>query len=56
MTPARYSFLTAAAALLGWARRLIDNLNTRDAEIEKRLKAAEDRLTAAENRLTAGGL
>ena len=32
--------------MLGWARRLIDNLNTRDAEIEKRLKDAEDRLTA----------
>jgi len=46
MTPARYGFLSAAAAIVTWARRLISDLNTRDAEIEKRLKAAEDRLTA----------
>jgi len=45
MTPARYGFLTVATALVTWARRLISDLNLRDAEIEKRLKAAEDRLT-----------
>ena len=49
MTPARYGFAGALAdlkAVAAWARRLVSDLNNRDAEIDKRLKAIEERLTA----------
>ena len=46
MTPARYGFLSSLKVVAEWARRLVSDLNTRDAEIERRLKDAEDRLTA----------
>ena len=46
MTPSRYGFLTSVKAVAEWARRLVSDLNTRDAEIERRLKDVEDRLTA----------
>lgn len=46
MTPSRYGFLTSIKTVIEWARRLVSDLNTRDAEIERRLKDAEDRLTA----------
>ena len=42
----KYSFLTNAKGLLGWARRLISDQNVRDAEIERRLKDIEARLDA----------
>ena len=37
MTPSRYGFLTSVKAVAEWARRLVSDLNTRDAEIERRL-------------------
>lgn len=49
MTPARYGFagaLNDLKAVAAWARRLVSDLNNRDAEIEQRMKAIEDRLTA----------
>lgn len=48
MTPVRYGFanlLNDLQAVAAWARRLVQDLNTRDAELERRLKDAEDRLT-----------
>lgn len=42
----KYGFLAAANAVIAWARRLVSDLNVRDAEIELRLKNIESRLDA----------
>ena len=36
-----YGFLTSPAGLIAWARRLVDTLNRRDADLEQRIKALE---------------
>jgi len=41
-----FGFLTNAAKVIEWARRLVSDMNQRDAQIEKRLADIERRLDA----------